>query len=114
LVRPDLTPKPTYHVLADTVPLIAQTQFVDRLSTGDDHLWVLRFAAGQAGCWALWSADDKDRQVILETKSFDRPPRSNSREVSHARRHGAGAIGQEDEKLAHRIECRSSSDTVPS
>jgi hypothetical protein len=72
LVRPDLTPKPSYHVLADIAPLVAGGRFVDRLTTSDEHLRVLRFKVEQEDCWALWSADDKDRQVILQTKSPDR------------------------------------------
>jgi len=72
LVRPDLTPKPSYHVLADIAPLVAGGRFVDRLGTSDEDLWILRFKVGQEDCWALWSADDKDRQVILRTDSPDR------------------------------------------
>ena len=33
LVRPDLTPKPSYHVMADISPVVARGQFVDRLAT---------------------------------------------------------------------------------
>jgi hypothetical protein len=73
LVRPDLTPKPSYHVLADIAPVAAAGQYIDRLTTSDENLWVLRFKAGREDCWALWSADDKDRQVVLQTQSPDRP-----------------------------------------
>jgi len=73
LVRPDLTPKPSYHVLADISPLVAGGRFIDHLTTSDENLWVLRFKTGEADCWALWSADDKDRQVILQTEAPDRP-----------------------------------------
>ncbi len=73
LVRPDLTPKPAYDVLADIAPVVAKGQYVDRLPTKDENLWVLRFRVGRADCWALWSADDQERQVILEAKSPAQP-----------------------------------------
>jgi hypothetical protein len=73
LVRPDLTPKPSYHVLADVAPLVAGGQFVDRLTASDESLWGLRFKLGPEDCWAFWSADDRDRQVVLQTEFPDRP-----------------------------------------
>jgi hypothetical protein len=73
LVRPDLTPKPAYEVLADIAPVVANGQYVDRLPAKDESLWVLRFRVGREDRWALWSADDQERQVILETESPARP-----------------------------------------
>lgn len=73
LVRPDLTPKPAYHVMADIAPVVAGGEFVRRVDTKDENLWILRFKVGSKDCWALWSADDMDRQVILQTESADRP-----------------------------------------
>jgi hypothetical protein len=73
LVRPDLTPKPAYDVLKDIAPVVARGQYVDRLSTKDENLRVLRFKVGREDCWALWSADDQDRQVILQTGSPAQP-----------------------------------------
>lgn len=73
LVRPDLTPKPAYEVLADLAPIAARAQYLDRLTTKDENLSVLRFKAGNEDCWFLWSADDQDRQVILQTDSPARP-----------------------------------------
>lgn len=73
LVRPDLTPKSAYHVMADIAPVIAGGQFVRRVDTKDENLRILRFRVGSKDCWALWSADDKDRQVILQTESPERP-----------------------------------------
>jgi hypothetical protein len=67
LVRPDLTPKPAYYTLRAVAPLVTYGQYVDRLSTPDENLWVLRFKVGRDDMWALWSADDRDRQVILQT-----------------------------------------------
>jgi len=72
LVRPDLTPKPAYHVLADIAPVVGKGQFVDRLGTKDEDLWILRFKVEGADCWALWSADDRDREVVLRTDFPDR------------------------------------------
>ncbi len=68
IVRPDLTPKPHYYVMADMSALIAQGRYIDRLKTKDDNLWCLRFRHEQRDVWALWSSDDKERQVILQTK----------------------------------------------
>jgi hypothetical protein len=78
LVRPDLTPKPAYDVLADIAPVVAQGQYVGRLPTSvgandDSPLQVLRFKVGREDCWALWSADDQERQVILETNTSAQP-----------------------------------------
>ncbi|MEN6578470.1 MAG: hypothetical protein ABFD90_19145 [Phycisphaerales bacterium] len=72
LVRPDLTPKPAYHVLADIAPVVAKGQFAGRLATKEENLWVLRFEVDGKDRWALWSADDQDRQVVLQTDSPDR------------------------------------------
>jgi len=72
LVRPDLTPKPSYDVIADVAPVVEKGRFVDRLTTSDPNLWVLQFKTGSEDCWALWSADDTDRQVILQTDFPDR------------------------------------------
>jgi hypothetical protein len=73
LVRPDLTPKPAYHVMADVAPVVAGGEFIGRVATKDESLWILRFKVGSKDCWALWSADDKDRQVVLRTEFADRP-----------------------------------------
>jgi len=73
LVRPDLTPKPAYHVLRHIAPVVAHGRFVDCLPTPDENLWVLRFQVGREDCWALWSADDQERQVILQTEVPARP-----------------------------------------
>lgn len=68
IVRPDLTAKPAYYVLADISDLIARGEYIGRLNTKDDNLWVLRFRYKERDVWALWSSDDKERQVILHTK----------------------------------------------
>jgi len=73
LVRPDLTPKPAYHVMKDISPTVTYAQCTGRLSTSDESLWVLRFKTGEEDTWALWSADDRDRQVVLQTESPGKP-----------------------------------------
>ncbi len=72
LVRPDLTPKPAYPVMADIASLVAGGEFIGRIDAKDENLRILRFKVGSKDCWALWSADDKDRQVILQTESPER------------------------------------------
>lgn len=73
LVRPDLTPKPGYYVVADISKLVGEGTFVDQLATDDDNLQVLRFQHAGRDCWALWSADDEDRQVVLRTERSGTP-----------------------------------------
>ncbi len=68
IVRPDLSPKPHYYVMADISGLIARGEYIDRLKTKNDNLWVLRFRHKECDVWALWSSDDKEHQVILQTK----------------------------------------------
>jgi hypothetical protein len=66
IVRPDLTAKPAYYVLSDISDLTAGGEFVGRLKTEDDNLRVLRFRHKQSDFWAIWSSDDKTRQIILQ------------------------------------------------
>jgi hypothetical protein len=73
IVRPDLTPKPHYYVMADISDLIARGEYIDCLKTKDNNLYVLRFKHKQRDFWALWSSDDQTRQVILQTKSPSAP-----------------------------------------
>jgi hypothetical protein len=73
LVRPDLTPKPAYYVLAHISPFVERGQYVGRVTTTDNNLWALRFKMGREDTWALWSADDQDRQVILQTQTPAKP-----------------------------------------
>ena len=69
IVRPDLTPKPAYYVMRDVSMLVRQGEYIGRLGNPDEHLWVLRFRHEQEDVWAVWSGDDQDRQVVLETKN---------------------------------------------
>jgi len=68
IVRPDLTAKPAYYVMSDISDLIANGDYIDRIKTEDENLAALRFRHSGRDTWALWSCDDKDRQVILHTK----------------------------------------------
>jgi len=67
IVRPDLTAKPAYYVLSDISDLTAGGEFIGRMKTEDDNLRILRFRYKQSDFWAVWSADDKSRQVILQS-----------------------------------------------
>ncbi|MFC1692699.1 hypothetical protein ACFL1R_04255 [Candidatus Latescibacterota bacterium] len=69
IVRPDLTPKPSYYVLANIADLVVNGQFTGRITTPDNALTALSFELGGLTVWALWSSDDKDRQVLLHTAS---------------------------------------------
>ncbi len=69
IVRPDLTPKPAYHVLADISDLIANGQCLGRIETNSKNIEIIRFRHEGRDTWAVWSSDDRDRQVILQTKS---------------------------------------------
>ena len=72
LVRPDLTPKPSHYVIADIAELVASGEYRNRLRTEDEDLWVLRYRLDGEDRWAVWSADDTDRQVVLETTAPDK------------------------------------------
>jgi len=69
IVRPDLTPKPAYYVMADISDLISRGEYVGYVKTDDKDLRVLCFMHEGHDVWALWSVDDKDRQVILSTRN---------------------------------------------
>ena len=68
LVRPDLTPKPAYYVMADISQLVGKGKFVGRVETSDEHVQCLRFTRSGRDYWTLWSDDDQDRQIILQTE----------------------------------------------
>jgi hypothetical protein len=74
VVRPDLTPKPAYHALADIAALAAEGKYLGRVQTEDEDLWILRFQHGGREVWALWSADDKPRQVVLARPAAPKAP----------------------------------------
>ncbi len=73
LVRPDLTPKPAYYVIADISQLVGKGRFVGRIEAPDEHVQVLRFVRDGRDYWTLWSDDDRDRQIILQTEDQRTP-----------------------------------------
>ncbi|UCG47374.1 MAG: hypothetical protein JSU94_18015 [Phycisphaerales bacterium] len=71
LVRPDLTAKPAYYVMADISGLVAGGRYAGALETKDENLRALKFEHRGRDFWGIWSSDDKDRQVILRTERSD-------------------------------------------
>ncbi len=71
LVRPDLTPKPAYYVLTDIAQLVSKGEYAGRLTADDEHLQIQRFRREGRDYWMVWSDDDRQRQVVLETQSPD-------------------------------------------
>ena len=69
LVRPDLTPKPGYHVLTDISDLIANGQYVGRIRSNNKNVEIIHFTREGHDTWAVWSSDDGDYQVIVKTDS---------------------------------------------
>ena len=69
IVRPDLTPKPAYHVLADISDLIADGRCLGLLETNNENIEIIRFKHKGRDVWAVWSSDDQDHQVICQAKS---------------------------------------------
>jgi hypothetical protein len=76
LVRPDLTPKPAYFVLADIAGLVSKATFAGRVETGDPDVWVLKFRDDSGRqTWAVWSAHTDDGwQLTLKTKEANPAP----------------------------------------
>lgn len=76
IVRPDLTPKPSYFALADVAALVARAEFLGRAECGDPDVWILRFRGrGCKDVWAIWSAhEDDDWQVTLRTSAPNAKP----------------------------------------
>lgn len=73
LVRPDLTPKPAYYVMCDISQLVGKGRYTGRIATPDEHVRALRFTREGRDYWTVWSKDDRERQVILETEHPDTP-----------------------------------------
>ena len=67
IVRPDLTPKPAYYVMADVAALVVRGEYLGQVESSDANLWALRFRIDGEDVWAVWSADDQPRQILLET-----------------------------------------------
>ncbi|HUT14167.1 MAG TPA: hypothetical protein VMY42_27020 [Thermoguttaceae bacterium] len=73
IIRPDLTPKPSYYVMADVAELARRGECLGRVEAEDPAVWILRFRLDDQEIWAVWSADDRPRQILLETDTPDRP-----------------------------------------
>ncbi len=73
LVRPDLTPKAAYYVMADISQLVGKGQYIGRIETPDEHVRGLRFTREGRDYWTLWSDDDQDRQIVLQTERPETP-----------------------------------------
>jgi len=69
IVKPDLTPKVSYHVMRDVAELVTHGQYEDTLVVKDADVKILRFTLNNQNVWAIWSADDQQRQVILKQQS---------------------------------------------
>jgi len=94
LVRPDLTPKPAFHALADIAGLVRNGKYLGRLDAGERPIWILRFRLGGREVWAAWSADDRPWQLVLERGS---PAPGEKLEVRQAgRRPVAASWGHRD------------------
>jgi len=67
LVRPDLTPKPGYFVLADIADLVGKFEYRGRIDVGDPEIYIFRFRHPMRGeVWAIWSAhEDHGWQLTL-------------------------------------------------
>lgn len=73
LVRPDLTPKPAYYVIADISQLVGKGRYIGRIETPDEHVQGLRFTREGRDYWTIWSDDDRDRQIVLRTENPETP-----------------------------------------
>ena len=76
VVRPDLTPKPSYFALASIAGLVSDAEFAGRLDCGDPDVYLLKFRPRKdAEVWVVWSAhEDDDWQLTLKTAAPDPRP----------------------------------------
>ena len=85
IIRPDLTPKPSWYALRDVADLAANAEYLGREDAGDPDVWVLKFRRPDGrDTWAVWSAhEDDDWQVRIQTdpaKRFELTIREVGRE----------------------------------
>jgi len=73
LLRPDLTPKPSYYVMADVADLARRGEYLGRVESEDPALWILRFRLDEKQVWAVWSADETPRQILLQSGAPEQP-----------------------------------------
>lgn len=70
LMRPDLTPKESFHAFNAVSSLVKRGTFLERLPTPDPKVWALRFAdADGANVWAVWNSYVDDEYSIVLRKS---------------------------------------------
>jgi hypothetical protein len=76
IVRPDLTPKPSWFAMASVGAVAARGEYLGRVETADPDVWVLRFREpGGAQTWAVWSAHPDDGwQVTIRAPRPGAPP----------------------------------------
>lgn len=104
LVRPDLTPKPSFNVLRDIVPLIKDGQFVEQLDAGREDLWILRFKLGQDDVLAAWTTSNEEEvQLILRSEAAAPSPLSVRRagEIAHRGAWGHRAWATAERRVNH-------------
>jgi hypothetical protein len=67
MVRPDLTPKPSFHAFQSVAKLNAASEFLGRMEIGNPEVWILRFRAHDGSITlALWTeASEGSAQVVL-------------------------------------------------
>jgi len=99
LVRPDLTPKPSYYALAGISTLAARGEFVAKLQTQSPDLWALKFRMPDGKeTLALWNGRDRH-----QSPGADAGP--DRRSWPHSRRTSMGLAGL-GRKAAGRIASR--------
>ncbi len=75
MVRPDLTPKPSYFAMTDISGLVAKGDFVERIDTGDKAIWALKFKLPDGkDCLALWSSHRQDGWQVTLTDAGAKKP----------------------------------------
>jgi hypothetical protein len=67
MVRPDLTPKPSFHAFRAVATIAAEAEFLGRTETGNPDVWILKFRKpDRTVTWAMWTeSDDCPVQVTL-------------------------------------------------
>ena len=75
LVRPDLTPKPSYYALASIAAAVAGSEFVERLPTGSPDLWALKLRTPDGkDLLALWTESADEKRLSIATTDPNRKP----------------------------------------
>lgn len=75
MVRPDLTPKPSYYALASLAKLVFGGEFVAKLETQSPDLWALKFRMPDGTeTLALWTEGAEPKSVVITTTPQSRKP----------------------------------------